>query len=102
MAAAMEHAGEAIAILDADHVIRYVNPQYERQTGFSAEEVITARIQADQERMRLAEAMEHASDSIEILDRHGQILYVNPAYERRTGTPACRRTAPDCGCRKWP
>lgn len=152
LAAALEHAGEAIAILDADHVIRYVNPQYERQTGYTAEEVIgrkpgrnganpesyrtlwetvergeiwtgrirsrrrdnsmydeeitvapvpdadgrmsayvailrdiSQRLQAEQERMRLAEALEHASDSIEILDRHGQIIYVNRAYEQRTG-----------------
>lgn len=39
-AAAVEHAGDAIAILDADGAITYVNPQYERQTGFSREQVI--------------------------------------------------------------
>ncbi|MEQ1802357.1 MAG: PAS domain S-box protein [Gammaproteobacteria bacterium] len=39
-AAAVEHAGDAIAILDADGTINYVNPQYERQTGFSRAEVI--------------------------------------------------------------
>ncbi len=39
-AAAVEHAGDAIAILDADGTIDYVNPQYERQTGFSRAEVI--------------------------------------------------------------
>jgi len=39
-AAAVEHAGDAIAILDADGTINYVNPQYERQTGFTRAEVI--------------------------------------------------------------
>ena len=39
LAAAVEYAGDAIAILDADGRIKYVNPQYERQTGFSFEEV---------------------------------------------------------------
>ncbi len=39
-AAAVEHAGDAIAILDADGRINYVNPQYERQTGFGRAEVI--------------------------------------------------------------
>lgn len=39
-AAAVEHAGDAIAILDSSGAITYVNPQYERQTGFSRAEVI--------------------------------------------------------------
>jgi PAS domain S-box-containing protein len=152
LAAAMEHAGEAIAILDADHVIRYVNPQYERQTGYSREEVVgrkpgrnagndatyeqlwetvnrgetwTGRLRSrradgshydeqltvapvhdadgristyvailrdmsqqlatERQQARLAEAVEHASDVIEILDAQGGIVYVNPAYEKRTG-----------------
>jgi len=40
LATAVECAGKAIAILDADGRIGYVNPQYERQTGFSLAEVI--------------------------------------------------------------
>lgn len=40
LAAAVEHAGEAIAILDRNHVICDVNPQYERQTGYSRDEII--------------------------------------------------------------
>ncbi len=39
LAAAVEYAGDAIAILDADGRISYVNPQYERQTGFSLDDV---------------------------------------------------------------
>ena len=39
LAAAVEYAGDAIAILDADGRINYVNPQYERQSSFSFEEV---------------------------------------------------------------
>jgi len=40
LAAAVEHAGDAIAILDADGRINYVNPRYESQTGFSRDEVV--------------------------------------------------------------
>jgi PAS domain S-box-containing protein len=39
-AAAVEYAGDAVAIMDADGRITYVNPQYERQTGFMRDEVV--------------------------------------------------------------
>ncbi len=39
LAAAVEYAGDAIAILDADGCITYVNPQYERQTGLGLDDV---------------------------------------------------------------
>jgi PAS domain S-box-containing protein len=42
LAAAVEQAGDAICILGADRRIEYVNPQYERQTGFPAEQVVGA------------------------------------------------------------
>ncbi|MEO7385980.1 MAG: PAS domain S-box protein, partial [Gammaproteobacteria bacterium] len=40
LAAAVEHAGDAIAILGPDGHIEYVNPQYEHQTGLRLEDVI--------------------------------------------------------------
>ncbi len=46
---------------------------------------ITARLAEEVERQRLTAAVEHAADAIEILDTAGQILYVNLAYEKRTG-----------------
>lgn len=152
LAAATENAGDAICILDAGHRIQYVNPQYERQSGFSRDEVIgqqpgrgvsadsvyaevwstvargqvwtgqvrtrrrdgsvideeltvtpvfsqqgaisgyvavmrdiTRRLEAELDRRRLAEALQYCTDSIEILDAQGRILYVNAAYERYTG-----------------
>jgi PAS domain S-box-containing protein len=152
LAAAIEQAGDAIAILDAEHRIQYVNPQYERQTGFSADQIIgqtpssgasgsdvyaeiwdtvaqgrkwtgqvrsrrgngqyceeeltvapvcdsrgkvtayvavmrdvTRRLEGELERRRLAEALQHCTDSIEILDAQGRIVYVNAAFEISTG-----------------
>ena len=40
LAAAIEQAGDAITILDAERRIQYVNPQYERQSGYRREEMI--------------------------------------------------------------
>jgi PAS domain S-box-containing protein len=152
LAAAVEHAGDAIAILSPDSTILYVNPQYERLTGFTRNEVVgrplargasedsvyeeiwatvfrgdvwsgqvrsrrrdgsvfdeeltitpvfdgqgritslvavmrdvTRRLEAELECRRLAEALQHCHDAIEILDLQGRIVYVNPAYEARSG-----------------
>ena len=48
-------------------------------------EDITERRLAETERIRLSTAMEQASESIVITDVQGQILYVNPAFEKLTG-----------------
>lgn len=152
LAAAIEQAGDAIAILDAEHRIQYVNPQYERQTGLAADQIVgkipasgasesdvyaeiwdtvgqgrkwtgqvrsrrgngdyceeeltvapvcdsrgkvtayvavmrdvTRRLEGELERRRLAEALQHCTDSIEILDAQGRIVYVNAAFETSTG-----------------
>jgi PAS domain S-box-containing protein len=152
LAAAIEQAGDAIAIMDADQRIQYVNPQYEKQTGSTQDEVlgrrpasgasddgvyadmwatvgqgrtwtgqvrsrrrdgavrdeeltvtpvfdgtasisgyvavmrdITKRLEADLERRQLAEALQHCTDSIEILDSQGRIVYVNAAFEASNG-----------------
>jgi PAS domain S-box-containing protein len=152
LAAAIEQAGDGIAILDAQFRIQYVNPQYERQTGRSSDEVVghrptggisdesvyadlraaiaqgrswtgqvrsrhpdggvreeeltvtpvtdaggalsgyvavmrdvTRRLEGELERRRLAEALQHCADAIEILDSQGRIVYVNAAFEARSG-----------------
>jgi PAS domain S-box-containing protein len=46
---------------------------------------ISNRKMAEEERIRLAAAMEQASDNIIITDKDEQILYVNPSFERLTG-----------------
>ena len=46
---------------------------------------VTVRRLADQERQRLAAALENTADSVIIADRDGLVQYVNPAFERTTG-----------------
>jgi PAS domain S-box-containing protein len=46
---------------------------------------ITERVAADEERTRLAAAVEQTSDSVIIADLAGTIVYVNPAFERVSG-----------------
>ncbi len=48
---------------------------------------LTDQYAADLQQRRLAAAVEHAADSIEILDARGNIVYVNAAYEARVGVP---------------
>jgi two-component system cell cycle sensor histidine kinase/response regulator CckA len=48
-------------------------------------EEITGRKQAEEERSRLAAAMEQAVEAICITDTDAGILYVNPAFEKTTG-----------------
>ncbi|HAA05514.1 MAG TPA: hypothetical protein DCE18_19410, partial [Syntrophobacteraceae bacterium] len=46
---------------------------------------ITERKRAEEERQRLATAIEHAAESILIADKDGTIHYVNPAFESISG-----------------
>ncbi len=46
---------------------------------------ITETIQLKEDRMRLAAAIEQASESVVITDVNGTIQYVNPAFERHSG-----------------
>jgi PAS domain S-box-containing protein len=46
---------------------------------------VTRREEAELERRRLAEALRHCTDSIEILDNQGRIVYVNAAFEAASG-----------------
>jgi len=48
---------------------------------------ITERKRAEQERVRLAAAIEQASEGVMILDMGITVVYANPAMERITGTP---------------
>jgi PAS domain S-box-containing protein len=48
-------------------------------------EDITERRKADQERTRLAAAIDQLAEGVVITDADGVILYINPAYERLTG-----------------
>ena len=58
----------------------------ERVTGIQGiARDITGRKLAEEERARLAKAVEHSAESIMIADRQGTIQYVNPAFERITG-----------------
>ena len=45
--------------------------------------LVTIRLRA--ERARLAAAVEQTADSITVTDPHGRVVYVNPAFERRSG-----------------
>ena len=57
----------------------------EVQGSFAFITDITERKQAQEERNRLAVAIEQAEESVFITDRHGTIQYVNPAFEHATG-----------------
>jgi len=57
----------------------------EVQSAFAFVTDITQRKQAEEERNRLAIAIEQAAESVFITDRDGMIQYVNPAFERLTG-----------------
>ncbi|MFH0825097.1 MAG: response regulator [Pseudomonadota bacterium] len=46
---------------------------------------ITERWRAEEERLRLATALEQSADTILITDTCGTILYANPAFEKNTG-----------------
>lgn len=46
---------------------------------------ISERKQAEQERQRLAAAIDHSADSIIIANQDGTIQYVNPGFEKTTG-----------------
>lgn len=49
---------------------------------------ITERVRAEQERARLAVAIEQAAEAVLMTDAEGVILYVNPAFEQITGYSA--------------
>ncbi|HEV2720685.1 MAG TPA: PAS domain S-box protein [Thermoanaerobaculia bacterium] len=91
--AVLQTDGEAIQsgsceTLDGRIIDWYTAPQVleGRAVGrvWSARDV-TARVRAQNERERLAVAVEQAAEMIVIADAEGAIEYVNPAFERITG-----------------
>lgn len=80
-----------------DEVIGTLNLIATEPRSFSTEEInlawrvadqvaiALARVWLDQERRRLSAAIEQAAESVVITDMAGDILYVNPAFERTTG-----------------
>ena len=59
----------------------------EAQRGFALITDISERKKAEEERDRLAVAIEQSAESVFITDRNGTIQYINPAFESVTGYP---------------
>jgi PAS domain S-box-containing protein len=76
-------SGDIIWIRERGQIVRNDQGEIEYVSGVFFD--ITDRMQADQERIRLATAVEQAAESIIISDRPGTIQYVNPAFERLSG-----------------
>jgi PAS domain S-box-containing protein len=70
----MESAGRAVSMPGLGDCVVIVNTRD-----------VTDRVRAEEERRRLAEAVEHAAEMIYITDTKGVIEYVNPAFEEITG-----------------
>jgi PAS domain S-box-containing protein len=60
-------------------------PDQEIIGGILVNEEITQRVNTEQDRLRLATAVEQASEGISILDAERAFLYVNPAFEQLRG-----------------
>ena len=59
---------------------------------------VTSRKHGEEERARLKMAVDQAAESILITEPDGRIVYVNPAFEKITGTDAGRSSAGRRGC----
>lgn len=76
---------------DGQRILTYVspNPIFDREGrykgSFSVITDITERKKAEEERFRLAAAVESTAEAIVITDSKGMIQYVNPTFERLTG-----------------
>ena len=94
---AFKHISESIIITDVNGDITYVNPAFEKITGYSATEVIgqTPRflksgqqdgvemIQQESE-AKFRSLVENSPNYISILDREGIILFINRVYPKTT------------------
>jgi len=99
-------AGCPIAIAYADGGVHTVERRVETEKGVSFVEItaspvrdasgnivagvevvrdLTARRKGEEDRARLAMAVEQSAEAVVVTDREGAILYVNPAFERITG-----------------
>jgi PAS domain S-box-containing protein len=63
----------------------YRNDAGEVQGVFAAARDITERKKAEEERLRLAKALEQTAEGVLILDVEREIVYVNPGFERNSG-----------------
>ncbi|MCX6567499.1 MAG: PAS domain S-box protein [Candidatus Aminicenantes bacterium] len=63
----------------------YRNEAGEVEGVFAAARDVTERLIAEQERLRLATAVEQVAEGISILDLEGYILYANPAFKSQHG-----------------
>jgi PAS domain S-box-containing protein len=63
----------------------YRNEAGQVEGVFAAARDVTERMIAEQERLRLATAVEQIAEGISILDPEGRILYANPAFEEQHG-----------------
>lgn len=80
------YKGKTGAVLWADiavSAIRNEDGQYQATVGVISD--ITQRKKSEEARARLAAAVEQAAEAVEITDRQGIVMYVNPAFERITG-----------------
>ncbi|MEI7745330.1 MAG: PAS domain S-box protein, partial [Chloroflexota bacterium] len=70
-------------VLDRGHRTRLADGSQDTLFGVVVD--VTARRQADEELRRLVTAVEQSDDSIVVTDINADILFVNPAFERRSG-----------------
>ena len=76
-------SGEVISIIERGEVKLGDDGEPVRLIGTTQD--VTDIKQAEENRTRLAAAIEQASEVVVITDAEGQIQYVNPAFEERTG-----------------
>ncbi|MBK8476062.1 MAG: PAS domain S-box protein [Opitutaceae bacterium] len=98
-----EHWSVEYRVVRTDGEVRHVLDRVfvERPAGGQAVRVLGARLdltdrkRAEQERLRLAAAVEQSPEAIFLLEADGAITYANPAFERATGfaAPATLREA---------
>ncbi len=73
--------GSSITVEVTSHAISFAG----RPARLALLQDVTARKHVEEERARLALAVEHAAEAIIITDPQGTVLYVNPACERISG-----------------
>jgi two-component system cell cycle sensor histidine kinase/response regulator CckA len=88
MATAIEHATEAFVITNAQGIIEYVNPAYERMTGYAREEMVgrpSNLLQGNEHNEELSAEFQRTIQS-------GQIWHVNLTSRRKDGTQLTMET----------
>jgi PAS domain S-box-containing protein len=87
----------AVPLAVQDEVIGWLSLETDRRREFPAEEVdlvwsiadqaagALVRARLAQDRQRLVTAIDQTADAVVVTDAQGEMLYVNPAFERMTG-----------------